>query len=173
MENFISKFIDWAWDIMERYILCWVIVRDYEAGVVLLFGKYHYTLHPGLNWKFPFVHESLTCLKKPETLETPLKTITTKDNKTVSISFVGRYEVFDEKRFLLEANEAGSNIVHELIMAGCDYLTDCTWQEIIEKPSYTKIKNKVNNKIEYLGAKFTEIGFGSNCISRPISLMNN
>jgi hypothetical protein len=173
MENFISKFIDWVWDIMERYILFWVIVRDYEAGVVLLLGKYHYTLKRGFNWKWPLLHESLTCLKKSETLETQPKTITTKDGKTVSISFVGRYEVCDEKKFLLEANDAVSNIPHELIMAGCDYLTDCTWTELIEKPSYTKIKNKVNNKIEYMGAKFTEIGFSTNCITRPISLLNN
>ena len=173
MENFLIKLLEWLYDVGERYVFPWQIVRDYEAGVVLLFGRYHYTLKKGINWKFPFVHESLTCLIKPETLQTDPQTITSKDNKILSISFIGRFEVIDERKFLLEANDSATNITHELIMAGCDYLTDCTYSEIIDKPSYTKIKNKVNNKIEYLGAKFTEVGFGSNCQTRPISLINH
>ncbi len=172
-ENFLIKLLDWAWEIMERYILPWQIVRDYEAGVVLLFGKYHYTLKKGINWKFPLAHESITCLIKPETFQTANQTIVTKDGKCISISFIGRYKVVDEKKFLLEANDAASNIVHELIMAGCDSLTDLTYAEIIDKPSYTKIKNKANNKIEYLGATFTEVGFGSNSPVRAFSLINH
>jgi len=172
-ENFFSKIFEWLWDLAERYILPFCMIRDYEAGVVLFLGKYQRTLKKGLNFKWPLLNESLTCLVKPETIKTPIVTITTKDNKTVSISFIGRYEVFDERKFLIEANDAQSNVVHELLMAGCDYLTDCTWQEIVEKPSYTKIKNKANSKMEYLGAKFSEIGFGDNCITRPISLMNH
>jgi len=172
-ENFLIKLLDWAWDLLERYILPFQVIRHYEAGVILFLGKYQKNMKKGLNWKLPFVHESLTCLIKPETLQTDPQTITTKDNKIISISFIGRFEVIDERKFLLEANDAATNITHELIMAGCDYLTDCTYSEIIDKPSYTKIKNKVNNKIEYLGAKFTEVGFGSNCQTRPISLINH
>src|SRR5215203_1312566 len=148
-ENFLIRLLDWLWDLAERYILFWIIVRDYEAGVILLFGKYHYTLRKGLNWKFPLIHESLTCLIKPETFQTANQTITTKDNKVVSISFIGRYEVMDEKKFLLEANDAASNLVHALIMTGCNSLTDLDWNEITDKKSYTEIKNKVNKKIEY------------------------
>ena len=173
MENFLIKFLDWVWELSEKYLMPFIIVRHYEAGVLLKLGKFHRVLHKGFNWKWPFVNESLTCMIKPETFQTPNQTITTKDNKVISISFIGRYEVTDEKKFLLEANDAASNIVHELIMAGCDFLTDCTYIEIIDKPSYTKIKNKANNKIEYLGAKFTEIGFGSNCVTRPFSLINH
>lgn len=173
MENFLIKLLEWLYDMGEKYIFPWQICRTYEGGVVLLLGKYHYTLKKGVNWKFPFIHESITCLVKPETFQTDNQTITTKDNKVISISFIGRYEVQDEKKFLLDANDAATNIIHELIMAGCDYLTDCTYAEIIDKPSYTKIKNKVNNKIEYMGAKFTEIGFGTNCQTRPLSLLNH
>ncbi len=172
-ENFLIKLLDWAWDLCERYILPFQVIRHYEAGVILLLGKYQRNMKKGLNWKVPFVNESLTCLIKPETFQTQNQTVTSKDGKVISISFIGRYEVVDEKKFLLEANDAQSNIVHELIMAGCDYLTDCTYSEIIDKPSYTKIKNKVNNKIEYLGAKFTEVGFGSNAQTRAFSLINH
>jgi hypothetical protein len=173
MENFLIKLLEWLYDIGEKYIFPWQIVRDYEGGVVLFLGKYHYSLNKGLNWKIPFLHESLTTLIKPETFQTENQTITTKDGKVISISFIARYEVDDAKKFLLEANDAASNLMHELIMAGCDYLTDCTYAEIIDKPSYTKIKNKVNNKITYMGARFTEIGFGSNCQTRPFSLINH
>lgn len=172
-ENFLIKLLDWLWDLMERRLLPFAIVNQYEGGVVLLLGKFHYKLKKGFNWKWPLLHESLTCLMEAETLETSPKTITTKDGKTLSVSFVGRYRIVDEFKFLLKANDGLSNIPHELIMSGCDYLTDCTLSEVIEKPSYTKIKNRANSKMEYMGVEFIEVGYSTNTITRPISLINH
>lgn len=174
MENFFIKLLDWAWDLCERYILFWIIVRDYEAGVVLLFGKYHYTLKKGLNFKFPLVNESLTCLIKPETLELRPMTIQLKGDKIISITMVGGYEVKDERKFLLEANDAASNIPHHFMSVASDYITEASFEELIEKTTpYTKIKNKLNEKVKYLGVEFFMVGYGSICKTRPISLINH
>jgi hypothetical protein len=173
METFLTKLIEWAWDIAERYIFFWVIVREYEGGVVLLLGKYHYDLKQGWNWKCPFVHESLTCLIKPETIETRPFTVTTKDHKTISMSLIGCYEVVDARCWLLQANDAGTNIIHHLIMVGTDYIAEYNWEDLKDKKSYTPIKNKLNKIIDYTGAEFTMIGYGSISQTTPISLINN
>jgi regulator of protease activity HflC (stomatin/prohibitin superfamily) len=174
MENFLIKLLEWLWDKAERFILPYMIVRDYEAGVVLLLGKYHFTMKKGFNWKWPLIHESLTCLIKPETLELRPMTLQLKGNNMISITMVGGYEVKDEKKFLLEANDAASNIPHHFMTVSSDYITEASFEELIEKTTpYTNIKNKLNKKVEYLGVEFFMVGYGSICKTRPISLINH
>lgn len=165
---------EWLWDLAERYLLPYVIVRDYEKGVVLFLGKFHYRLRPGFNWKIPLLHESLTCLSKKETIEFKPITVITKDKETISIGLIGGFEVVDEKKFLLEANDAASNIHHHLIMVCSDEITDSELAALLTKTTpYTKMKKKLNEEIEYLGAKFFTIGYSSITKTRPISLLNN
>lgn len=173
METFFTKFLEWLYDVAERYIFPFHILRSYEAGVVLLFGKYHYSLKHGWNWKWPLIHESLTCLIKPETLETRPFNVMTMDEQTITISIIGCYEVADAKKWLLDANDAATNIVHHLIAVASDYLAEYDYEDLTRKTSYTPIKNKLNKEIEYTGAKFTMISYGSLCKARPISLINN
>jgi regulator of protease activity HflC (stomatin/prohibitin superfamily) len=173
-ETFLTKLLEWVWDLAERYLLPWVIIREYESGIILLLGKYHYTLKKGFNLKMPLLHESLTCMVKPETLEFRPITIITKDKETISIGLIGGYEVFDEKKFLLGANDAASNIHHHFILTCSDYLTDSTLEELIQKTTpYTNMKRKLNEQLDYLGAKFFIIGYSSICKTKPISLLNN
>lgn len=174
MENVVAKFLEWVWELAERYILPWVIIRDYEKGVVLFLGKYHYSLSPGFNWKIPLLHESLTCLSKKETLEFKPISVVTKDGQVIAIGLIGGYEVMDEKKFLLEANDAVSNIMHHFTLICSDVITDSTLTDLLSKTTpYTKMKNKINDELEYLGAKFFTIGYSSICKTRPISLINS
>lgn len=173
METFVTKFFEWIWEVAERYLFFWVILREYEGGVVLKLGKFHYDLKEGWNWKWPLIHESLTCMIRPETVETRPFTVTTKDKKTITMSLIGCYEIIDPRAWLLQANDAQTNIVHHLIMIGTDYISDYDWEELKKKTSYTPIKNKLNKAIDYTGAEFTSIGYGSIAETRPISLINN
>ena len=174
METFVSKLFEWAWDIAEKYIFFWVICREYEGGVILLFGRYHYSLKPGrLNFKIPLIHESLTCLIKSETIESRPFTVTTKDKKTVSITLIGQYQVTDTRKWLLNANDAASNAMHHLINVASDYITGYDMEKVKKETAYTPIRKELNKVIEYLGAEFLMIGYGSVCETRPISLINH
>ena len=172
-ENFLIKLLDWAWDLAERYILFWQIVRDYESGVVLFLGKYHYTLNKGLNFKIPLLHESITCFIKPETIETKPFTVTTKDNQTVTMTLIGKYSVKDAKKWLLEANDSGSNIMHHLLATASDYITGYELEKLKKETAYTPIKKQLNKQVEYLGAEFEDVSYGSICKTRPFSLINH
>lgn len=173
METFFTKLLEWVWEIAEKYIFPWIIVRDYEGGVVLLFGKYHYTLKPGLNFKIPFIHESLTCLTKPETIESKSLTVTTTDNHTVSMTLVGMYHVTDPRKWLLEANDAGSNVYHHLIRVASDYITGWELEKLKKETAYNPIKKELNKEIAYLGAEVLMVGYGSICKTKPLSLINS
>lgn len=173
-ETFITKLFEWLWDLCERYIMPFVIIRDYEKGVLLLLGKYHKNLRPGLNWKFPLIHESLTCLSKKETIEFKPITVVIKGGDVIAIGLIGGYEVVDERKFLIEANDAVSNISHHFIMTCSDEITDSTLESLLSKTTpYTNMKRKINVEIDYLGAKFFTIGYSSITKTRPISLINS
>ena len=174
MDTFISKLFEWVWDLMERYLLPFCLVRHYEAGVILFLGRYQRKMKKGLNWKWPLLNESLTCLTKPETIELKNITVAIKGGHQISISLIGGYEVVDEVKFLLEANDSSSNIPHHFITVASDYITETDFEALIEKTTpYTKIKNKLNEEVKYMGVKFFMVGYGSICKTRPFSLINH
>lgn len=173
MEQFLTKFIEFLWNVAEKYIFPWVILREYEAGVILRLGKYHRNLKKGWNWKMPLFEEPWTCVIKPETVETKKFTVTTKDNHTVTMSIIGQYSIIDPKKWLLEANDAASNVMHHLVMVAADYITDYDYEKLKKDTAYNPIRKKLNKEIEYLGAEFLIVGYGSIAKTTPISLINN
>lgn len=168
--NFLIQALEYLENKWSVYLSPFIFVRSFESGVMLTMGKYSRTLTTGVNWKFPYpFNEAHTCFVKPETLGVDV-TITTSDNKTLSIKVIGEYEIIDVKNWLLEANDAGTNVRDLLEGYSADVLVDSTSEEINKKGIKTKIKNKLNEELLPLGARFNKILFGKNVITRSISL---
>lgn len=168
--NFLIQALEYLENKWSIYLSPFIFVRSFESGVMLSMGKYIRTLKTGINWKFPYpFNEAHLCLIKPETIHAEV-TITTSDNKTLSIKVIGEYEITDAKNWILEANDAGTNIKDLLEGYSADILVDSTSEEINKKGIKTRIKNKLNEEVEPLGAKFNKILFGKNVITRSISL---
>lgn len=168
--NFLIQALDYLENKWTVYLSPFVFVRSYESGVLLLLGKYRRTLKTGINWKFPYpFNEAHTCLKEPETIHAEV-TITTSDNKTLNIKVIGEYEITDPRIWILEANDAATNIKDLLEGYSADILVDSTSEEINKKGIKTKIKNKLNEEVSTLGARFNRILFSKNVITKSISL---
>lgn len=167
------KLFEWLSSIWVDYLSPIVFCRSYEQGVILYLGKFDRVLKKGINWKwvYPF-NEAHKCSSVLETKKTPVLTITTNDGVTASIGLVGRYKIIDEKKWLLEAMHAETNLTNDWIMSASDHLTDCSWDECKNKKEYTEIKTKVNRRIEYLGAEFVQMGYSSICKGFAIALFN-
>lgn len=168
--NFVIQSLEWLQTKWNDYISPIILVRHYEGGVLLSLGKYQKNLHRGVNWKFPYpFNEAHKCLIKPETISVDV-TITTIDNRTLSIEVIGEYEVEDVRKWILEANDAFSNVRDLLKGYSEDVLSDSSSEEINRKPIKTKIKGKLNEGVNSLGAKFNRILFGKNVITRSLSV---
>ena len=170
LENFLIQTLEWLQSKWNNYVSPMIIVKDWESGVVLRLGKFHRYLNKGVNWKwfFPF-EEAHKCLIKPETISVNV-TITTLDGKSLSVEVVGEYEVKDVKLWIIDANDAPSNVRDLLMGFSEDVLSDSNSEEINKKPIKTKIKNKLNEGVKGLGAEFSRILFGKNVATRSISL---
>lgn len=162
-----DKLIDELLHLKEQ-LLPFQIVMEYEMGVRLRFGKNPKPLKPGLHLKIPFIDAILTATVTEETGCCRYMHLTTKDEKTITVAPVIKYIVEDVVKWLIYTNEPTTNLYDLTRLIASDYFTDLNWEECKQKPHWTKIKNKINSKVESMGAKITEFGLADICLSRII-----
>lgn len=158
----------WIWEQFEHYILPFTIIRIYERGVLLTFGKYPRQLKPGLRIKVPFIQEILTDIVTNDTMQAGCVHVTTNDSKTILVSPIIEYIIIDPIKWIIETNEARTNLHDILRSVTADYLTDVSWEECKKKSTLTGIKNKLNKRIESMGAVVTQMMFGDIAQNRII-----
>lgn len=167
--NFLIQSLEWLQNKWDNYLSPIVLVREYEAGVVLNFGKFGRYLKKGINWKFPYpFNEAHKAYIKPETISVEI-TVTTTDGKTFLLEVIGEFEVEDVRKWLLDANDAFTNVRDLLKGYAADVATDHTSEDLNKKPIRTKIKSKLNDEMETLGARFNKILFGKIALTRSFS----
>lgn len=166
------KIVQWLWETLQNHILFFVIVKEFEGGVLLRLGKYKYDLKKGFNWKWPLVDETMTTPIRLETMNLGSITLTTADDVTCTIGVVIEYEIIDVKIYLVEINGTYTNL-HDICRGiAVDVLTDTNWIDCNKKPTLTKIKNKMIPSCEAMGVKLTRVLYGNIVKSRSFALFN-
>ena len=118
----LDSLIQWLTSIIE-HISPFVIVKQYENGIQLRFGKYMRSLNPGLYIKIPFIDEILTQHVVLTTLSLPAQSLVTSDNKNIVVEAMVKYKITDAQIFLLEVydsvdavSDISQGIIKELII---------------------------------------------------------
>lgn len=78
------------------------VVDQYERGVVLTFGRYTSTRHPGLTWILTGVQKMTKVDLRIDTVDIPQQEVITKDNVTVGINAVVYFRVNNAEKAILE-----------------------------------------------------------------------
>ena len=86
-------------------ILPFTVILYYNKGVRLRLGKPRGVLEHGFHWKIPFADNIITHMVKPTTMNLVEQSVTTKDNVSVVVKAVIKYEVADVEKLLLEVND--------------------------------------------------------------------
>lgn len=118
------------------------IINQNEKGVRLRMGKFQKELEPGIVFKAPFIDNILQHYIGDDTIQMPSQKLSTKDNKTITISGMILYTVSDIKPFLLNASvpiQTVSDIATGVIS---DIVLTHTWDELVE--SLEKLNNKIS-----------------------------
>lgn len=150
------------------YLFPFVIVFEYEMGVRLRLGKNPKALSPGFHFKIPLVDMVLKHTVTEETGCVRYLHVTTKDGKTITTAPVVKFIIIDITKWLIYTNDAITNLYDMTRLVTADYLTDLDWEECKQKTHWTKIKNKLNNEVEEMGARVTKFGLSDLCLSRVI-----
>ncbi|HGE71471.1 TPA: slipin family protein [Candidatus Poribacteria bacterium] len=81
------------------------IVKEYERGVVLRFGKFHTVKNPGLRLIFPWIDRMTKMQLRVVTMDVPSQDIITKDNVSVKVNAVIFFRIIDPEKAFLEVEE--------------------------------------------------------------------
>lgn len=125
----VFDFIAAFWNVLRP----WVVIDDYEGGVVLRLGRYYRELKPGLHWKLPLADVAVTTSTVITTMALRPQTLTTRDDLTIVISAIVKYHIADVRAYLLD------------IWDSADVLNDVTLgaiKEIVALVNYSDLQRK-------------------------------
>ena len=168
----LESIITWikeGWETISPFF----ILREYERGVLLRFGKYRKTYDsPGLYFKIPLVDEPITCNITTRTERVGHQSLTTKDKKEVVVSSMVKYHIEDVKIYLLEveeAIEAIADITQGIIKR---HITDTDWIDCINNDFDKDITKEVRKEVKKWGITIDLITITEIATSPSLRLIN-
>jgi len=167
----IFEFIASIWE----WLIPWVVLDEYEAGVVLQLGKYRRTIGPGFWFICPFGIDKVkydTVVRQTSYLD--VQSLTSKDGKNVTISGIVVFTISDIKKFLLEIDDGETdmtNIVYGIIT---DTVENTDWKDIRGQQFNTTVNWVCGDEcIEYCGVEILAIKWSDKATSRNLRLWND
>jgi regulator of protease activity HflC (stomatin/prohibitin superfamily) len=94
----IFDFIASSWNLLRPLL----VVADFEGGVILRFGRFHRVIGPGLHGKLPLVDIAIITSTVTTTMSLRPQTLTTKDDLTIVVSAIVKYQICDVRAYLLD-----------------------------------------------------------------------
>jgi regulator of protease activity HflC (stomatin/prohibitin superfamily) len=142
----------------------WRVIPVNKKAVRIRWGKNPTELGPGIFgsgfhfvWPFEIDHVD-TVVYKPEWASSFAIHITTTDNKTIAVGPVLKFTILDAVKWFYEIKSV-EEYLHDVVrLCTSDVLTDCTWEECMKKPIWTKIKNKIKERTKEIGIEIEDFG---------------
>jgi regulator of protease activity HflC (stomatin/prohibitin superfamily) len=159
-----------AWE----WLIPWVIIDVYELGVVLRWGMPKRVIGGGLHFVWPLGIEVVkydTVVRQTSPLD--VQSVTSLDDKPVTIAGIIIFTIENIKRFLLEIDDGEAdmnNIVYGIIT---EFVETTNWLEIktpeFNERVFAEVKRQCN---EYCGVNVLAIKWSDKAIARNIRLWN-
>ncbi|MGQ9608107.1 MAG: slipin family protein [bacterium] len=135
------------------------IIKEYERGVVLRFGKLHKTKGPGFRMILPFIDKMTKIPLRVVTMDVPNQDIVTKDNVSVKVNAVIYFKVVDPEKAFLEVEEyiqATSQIAQTTLRS---VIGEVELDDLLSKRESinAKLQNIVDNLTDPWGVKVTSV----------------
>ncbi|GIW63041.1 MAG: paraslipin [Patescibacteria group bacterium] len=81
------------------------VIKQFERGIVIRFGKYHRLIQPGINFIFPFLDSVIKVDVRERVINVDPQKVITKDNVTVEVDAVIYYKVVDPVKAEFEVED--------------------------------------------------------------------
>jgi len=138
-------------------ILPWKIVNQWEKGVHLRTGKFLRVVEPGLRFKFSFFDQILTTSVITQTVNLKPQTVTSFDEKSVVLTTIVRYHIFDVEKFLLGVMHANDVLVDTTQGIIRDIVERTTWEQLVDLNK--RVTPEVNKQVKKWGIHVELISF--------------
>jgi len=135
------------------------IIKAYEGGVVLRFGKYHRTVAPGLCWKWPVIEHLITTNTCITTLRLLPQTLTTRDGHSVVIGAIVKYQITDPKPFLLDIWDSIDVLADVTMGAVKNTVNAVGYADLVANEVDRQVIDAVRKEVNRFGLKIHNITF--------------
>lgn len=148
------------------------VVKEYQAGVLLRFGKYEKELNAGFHWIWPFaIDEVIDCDIATETIETKPQSLTTKDNLNIVVSSRVKCYVNDPSVYTIKVKDV-TNAISDITQGKIkDVLMKLTWEECRDSSLDTQITHRVRSEAAKWGVYIERVTISDLQITRSIRLI--
>ena len=159
----------WEW------LIPWVVIDPYEAGVVIQLGTYRRTISPGIWLICPFGIDEVkyeTVVRQTAYLD--VQSVTSKDGKSLSVAGIVTFEITDIKKFLLEIDDGESDMTNMIYGIITETVENTDWQNIRGADFNARVLRKCRRECEeYCGVKIISIKGSDKTTARSIRLWND
>jgi regulator of protease activity HflC (stomatin/prohibitin superfamily) len=138
-------------------ILPFKIVDQWEQGVHLKTGKFYRIVYPGLNWKIPFFDKIWVTPVITQTVNLSPQTLTTADDRSIVLSTIVRYHVFNVQSFLLNVMHANDVLVDTTQGIIRDIVEGTNWEDLYDLTN--TVTPEVNQEVIKWGIKIEAVKF--------------
>lgn len=157
-----------------KLFMFWVVIDEYERGVLLRLGTFRRILEPGFHFRIPFlVDQVMVDNVVTRTTDLPPQSLTTKDNKTISTRIVVTSNIRDIKKALLEVEGMDHALIDSCAAAVSDYVTGMTWEELRGNISVEALTKMCRKNAWRYGVEIERVQLADLAISRVIRLHNS
>ena len=165
----ILDFLATSWDVLRP----WVVINDFEGGVVLRFGRYHRELIPGLHWKLPIADSTVTTSTVITTMALRPQTLTTCDNLTVVISAIVKYRITDVRAYLLDIWDS-ADVLNDLTLGAIkEIVTSVNYSDLQEHGIEGQVLEVIQSEAEEYGVHIYKVTFSDFGKVRSLRLITN
>lgn len=138
-------------------ILPFKIVDQWEAGVHLRTGKFHRIVYSGLNFKIPFFDKIWVTPVITQTVNLSPQTLTTLDEKSIVLTTIVRYHIFNVQSFLLNVMHANDVLVDTTQGIIRDIVETTNWDDLVDLTNL--VTPAVNDEVINWGIKVEAVKF--------------
>ena len=145
-DKLIGLIIDFA-----ESLLPFVVIREYQDGVLLRLGRYRRTMTPGLHFIIPFVDHVEHVVTVWTTVTLPVQSVVTSDGKLIVVKGMVKYRVSDAKVYTLEAYDANDALSDTGCGAIFNAIHERTYQECVTEDIAKAITTELKKEAKMWG----------------------
>lgn len=148
-------------DFFGFFFTSWYVVLDeYERGIVLRLGKFNRRLEPGFNLVIPFGFEEVFVDNVvPATERLPVQSIVTADDEEMSVTLVVKWSIHDLKLFALTVEDGDSVLEDAVASTFAICAVDNDFDEVASQQFLDEILDLARAKAAPFGVTLESIGY--------------
>lgn len=132
-----------------------VIIDEWEEGVILRLGRYRRTLKSGLYFKIPVIDSIWKYTVITQSIDIPPQSLTTADGQNVVVKGIIRFTIFDIKTFLLTITEPKDVLMDTTGGMIRDIIEETEWWDMNELD--VKLTREVSKFVKKWGIKVEKV----------------